>query len=101
MKSLVVPLCQGVPSVDSEIRPGDIPGCIAEQESHSAHQILRGAHLARRDERDPFVSQFGILVQNLTGPEDNQYPPCQATAGVDTYSAVSMYPGLMVLTRML
>lgn len=60
-------LGQGVASINAQIRPGDILGCVREEEGHSAHQVFRNTHLADGDEGDPFIAELGVFVEDLAG----------------------------------
>lgn len=60
-------LGQGVTTVNAELRTGDVFGSVAEQEGNGTHEILRGSHLARRNEGNPLLSQFRVLVEDLAG----------------------------------
>jgi hypothetical protein len=71
---------------------------IARKESDSTHEVLRSAHLANRDERCPLLLELRVVVQNFLGSK--LVRSCNAKKTCDIYSAVSMYPGEMQLTRM-
>lgn len=56
-----------VATIDAEIRPSDVLGCIAKQEGHGTHQVLRCTHLASGNKRGPLVAKLGILIKDLAG----------------------------------
>jgi hypothetical protein len=62
-------LGQSVTAVDAEVRAGDVPRGIAEQEGDGAHEVLGAAHFALRDEAGPFLGEDGVFVEDFLGAE--------------------------------
>ena len=60
-------LGQGVTSINTKVRTGNVLGGITEKESQGTHQVLRSAHLADRDRRGPLVTELGVFVKDLAG----------------------------------
>jgi hypothetical protein len=58
---------QGVTTVDTEIRTGDVAGSVAEEESDGTHQVLRSTHLTLRDEAGPLLREDRVLVEDFLG----------------------------------
>lgn len=92
-----------VTTVNAELGASHVAGGIGEEEGDGAHEILGLAHLALGDEGDPLLGELGVLVENLLGATKKKrmvsgllWVQCFAN---ETYSAVSMYPGEMQLTR--
>ena len=96
-------LRDGVSAVNTQLGASHVAGGIGEQECDSAHEIFRLAHLTLRDERDPLLGELWVVVEDLLGTMRSIWSVTLAEAMVftnETYSAVSMYPGEMQLTRM-
>lgn len=58
-------LSDRVTAIDAEFRPGDVPGCVTQEEDHGAHEVFGCSHLANRDERSPLVAHVGVVIQDL------------------------------------
>lgn len=56
-----------VATVNTELGAGHVAGGVGEEEGDGAHEVLGLAHLALRDERDPFLGELGVLVEDLLG----------------------------------
>lgn len=62
-------LSQSVASINTKIRPGDILGCVGEEEGHGAHQVFGDTHFADGDKRNPFIAELGVFVEDFAGAE--------------------------------
>lgn len=58
-------LRQSVAPIDAQICTCDVLGRVAEEESHSAHEIFWGSHLANGDERSPLVAKLRVFVEDF------------------------------------
>lgn len=91
-----------VATINAEFSTGHVAGGVGEEEGDSAHEVFGLAHLALRDEGDPLLGELGVLVEDLLCAVKREmvsgllWLRCWAN---ETYSAVSMYPGEMQLTR--
>lgn len=96
-------LSDRVTAINAEFRPGDVPGCVTQEEDHGAHEVFGCSHLANRDERSPLVAQVGVVIQDLacTASQISDYLRQQQKKNKIsvTYRAVNMYPGLIQFTR--
>lgn len=68
-------LGQGVATINAQIRPSDVLGCVGEEESNSAHQVFGDTHLADGDEGDPFITELGVFIEDLAGATQKSF--CQ------------------------
>ena len=55
----------GVATINAQLGTGYVAGGVGEEEGDSAHEVLRLAHLALRDEGDPLLGELGVLVEDL------------------------------------
>ena len=60
-------LGRGVATVNAQLGAGHVAGGVGEEESDGAHEVLRLAHLALGNERDPLLGELGVLVKDLLG----------------------------------
>jgi hypothetical protein len=56
-----------VATIDTQLGAGHVAGGIGEEEGDGTHEVLRLAHLALRDERDPLLGELGVLVEDFLG----------------------------------
>ena len=83
----------------------DVVGGVTGEESDGTHEVLRAANLADGDQRSPLLLEFWVVVEDLLGPGERVSMVVVRVLVLGpglgkTYSAVSMYPGEIQLTRM-
>ena len=64
-----VHLGDSVTTVDAKVGTSHVAGRVTEQESDSAHQVLRAAHFTLRNQRSPLLGELWVVIENLFGAE--------------------------------
>lgn len=62
-----IDLCDGVATIDTQIRACYVKASIAGEECDGAHKIFWYAHLADRNQASPLPREIGVVIEDLFG----------------------------------
>lgn len=57
----------GVPPINTQIRPSNVPARLTQQKSDSAHEVLWLTHFALGDQGDPVFVEVRVVIEDLLG----------------------------------
>jgi hypothetical protein len=60
-------LRDSVATVNTQLGAGHVARSIGEEEGDGTHKVLRLAHLALRNERDPLLGKLGVVIEDFLG----------------------------------